>query len=99
MTLQYHDKVDRRYETNLQFSKLINKGASKEKLKSGNGRLYNDSTVQQIFSFRFAADRKNIGVYGVIAAGKLSALFLFIFDCEHFLKTKNAYNFKLVKGI
>lgn len=70
LTPQYHDRVNRRYETNLRLSKLINKGASIEKLKSGNGRLYNDATVQQILSFRFAGDRKNVGVYGVTAAGK-----------------------------
>ena len=70
LTPQYHYKVNRRYETNLRLSKLINKGASIEKLKSGNGRLYNDATVQQILSFRFAGDRKNVGVYGVTAAGK-----------------------------
>ena len=32
--------------------------------------MYNDAIVQQILSFRFAADRKNVGVYGVTAAGK-----------------------------
>lgn len=70
MTPQYHDRVNWCYETNLRLSKLINKGASIEQLKSGNSRLYNDATVHQILSFRFAADRKNVGVYGVTAAGK-----------------------------
>ena len=70
LTPQYYDKGNRRYETNLRLSKLINKGASIEKIKSDNDRLYNDATVQQILSFRFAAYRKNIGVYGVTAAGK-----------------------------
>ena len=35
LTPQYHYKVNSRYETNLRLSKLINKGASIEKLKSG----------------------------------------------------------------
>ena len=58
LTLQYYDKVNRRYETNLRLSKLINKGASIEQLKSGNGRLYNDATVHQILSFSVVANRK-----------------------------------------
>lgn len=47
LTLKYHDKVNLRYETNLRLSKLINKGVSIEKLKSGNGRLYNDAIVRK----------------------------------------------------
>ena len=46
LTPQYYDKVNRRYETNLRISKLINKGALIEKLKGGNDPLYNDVTVQ-----------------------------------------------------
>ena len=55
---QYHDRVNRCYETNLRLSKLINKGASIEQFKSGNGRLYNDATVHQILSFSVVANRK-----------------------------------------
>ena len=74
---QYIETCNKRFETNLRLSSLINKGARAENLKTGNGRLYDDSTVQQILSFHFAEDRMNIGVYGVTGAGKsyfLSAL-------------------------
>ena len=74
---QYVDAMNRRYATNLRLSSLNNKSASAENLKTGNGRRYNDATVQQLLSFSFADDRKNVGIYGVTGAGKsyfLSAL-------------------------
>lgn len=67
---QYVEKKNNQFITNLRLSSLINKGALAANLKTGNGRIYNDSTVQQILTFRFAEDRKNVGVYGVTAAGK-----------------------------
>ena len=67
---QYLETINHRFETNLHLSSLINKGALVENLKTGNGRIYNDTTVEQILTFRFAEQRQNVGVYGVTAAGK-----------------------------
>ena len=67
---QYLDKITRRFETNLRLSSLINKNALVENLKTGNGRIYNDATVEQVLSFRFAEDRLNVGIYGITGAGK-----------------------------
>ena len=41
-----------------------------ENLKTGNGRVYNDATVQQVLEFHFAENRQNVGIYGVTGAGK-----------------------------
>ena len=54
---QYIETLNRRYETNLRLSSLINKGALTENLKTGNGRVYNDATVQQVLEFHFAENR------------------------------------------
>jgi DNA replication protein DnaC len=67
---QYIEILNNRFKTNLRLSALINKDAKTENLKTGNGRLYNDTTVKQILSFRFAEERQNVGVYGVTGAGK-----------------------------
>ena len=52
------------------YLRLINKGAVTENLKTGNGRIYNDATVEQILKFHFAENRQNVGIYGVTGAGK-----------------------------
>ena len=70
LTPQYLETLNKRYETNLKFSGVMNKGAMIENLKTGHGRIYNDTTVEQVLSFRFAEDRLNVGVYGVTGAGK-----------------------------
>ena len=67
---QYIETLNRRFETNLRLSSLINKGALVENLKTGNGRIYNDATVQQVLEFHFAENRQNVGIYGVTGAGK-----------------------------
>lgn len=67
---QYLDRVATKFETNLRLSSVINKGALMENLRTGNGRLYNDSVVDQIRSFSFAEDRLNVGIYGITGAGK-----------------------------
>ena len=67
---QYLDKVTTKFETNLRLSSLINKGALKENLKTGNGRIYNEAVVDQIRNFTFAEDRLNVGIYGITGAGK-----------------------------
>lgn len=67
---QYTETLNRRFETNLRLSSLINKGALVENLKTGNGRVYNDATVQQVLEFHFAENRQNVGIYGVTGAGK-----------------------------
>ena len=51
---QYIETLNNRFETNLRLSSLINKGAMAENLKTGNGRIYNDATVEQILKFHFA---------------------------------------------
>ena len=70
LTPQYLEKLNNRFETNLRLSSLINKSAQVENLKTGNGRIYNDTTVEQILTFRFAEERLNVGAYGVTGAGK-----------------------------
>lgn len=70
LSAQYVDTQNRRFATNLRLSSLINKSAKIENLKTGNGRIYNDATVEQVLSFRFAENRQNVGVYGVTGAGK-----------------------------
>ena len=70
LTPQYLEILNKRFESNLQFSGVIDKGAMIENLKTGNGRIYNDTTVEQVLSFSFAEDRLNVGVYGVTGAGK-----------------------------
>lgn len=70
LTPQYLETLNTRFETNIRLSSLHDKGAQIENLKTGNGRLYNDTTVQQILTFNFADERLNVGVYGVTGAGK-----------------------------
>ena len=53
---QYIETLNNRFETNLRLSSLINKGALAENLKTGNGRIYNDATVEQILKFHFAEE-------------------------------------------
>ena len=50
---QYIETLNNRFETNLLLSSLINKGAMAENLKTGNGRIYNDATVEQILKIHF----------------------------------------------
>ena len=70
ITPQYIEAMDKRYETNLRFSKLMEKNALIENLKTGKGRKYNDETVQQILTFHFIASGLNVGIYGKTGAGK-----------------------------
>ena len=67
---QHVETLNKRFEKNLNGSSLINKGADISKLHTGNGRSYNDVTVDQILTFEFAAQRMNVGVYGITGAGK-----------------------------
>ena len=53
---QYIETLNNRFETNLRLSSLINKGALAENLKTGNGRIYNDATVDQILKFHVYYD-------------------------------------------
>ena len=70
ITPQYLEVMNKRYETNLKFSRLMEKNARIENLKTGNGRKYNDETVQQILTFHFITTGLNIGIYGKTGAGK-----------------------------
>ena len=70
LTPQYVEFKNTQYENNLQFSKLMEKGAKIECLKTGNGRKYNDETVQQVLTFHFASSGLNVGIYGKTGAGK-----------------------------
>ena len=67
---QYLDTLNKRFEVNLRLSSLINKSALADNLKTGNGRNYNDSTVDQVLTFSFVENRQNVGVYGITDAGK-----------------------------
>lgn len=60
---QYTEVLNNRFQTNLRLSSLINKGAQIENLKTGNGRVYNDTTVQQVLEFHFAENRQNVRVW------------------------------------
>ena len=51
LTPQYLEAMNKQYATNLKFSRLMEKSALVENLKTGNGRKYNDETVQQILTF------------------------------------------------
>ena len=53
LTPQYVEAMNNQYTTNLKFSRLMEKNARIENLKTGNGRKYNDETVQQILTFNF----------------------------------------------
>ena len=70
LTPQYVEAMNNQYTTNLKFSRLMEKNARIENLKTGNGRKYNDETVQQILTFNFIANGLNVGVYGKTGAGK-----------------------------
>lgn len=67
---QHIEFQNNRFQTNLRLSSLINKTAMSEKLRTGNGRVYDENVVNQVLSFRFVEERKNVGVYGVTDAGK-----------------------------
>ncbi len=67
---QYVETKNNHFEVNLRLSSLINKSALIENLKTGNGRIYNDNTVEQILTFSFVENRQNVGVYGIADAGK-----------------------------
>ena len=47
LELQYTETLNKRFETNLRLSSLINTGAQVENLKTGNGRIYNDATCNR----------------------------------------------------
>jgi DNA replication protein DnaC len=70
ITPQYVEAMNKQYETNLKFSRLMEKSARIENLKTGNGRKYNDETVQQILTFNFITNGLNVCVYGKTGAGK-----------------------------
>ena len=74
---QYLEAMNKRYETNLRLSSLIDRSAQADNLKTGGGRRYNDEIVQQLRTFRFVEDRLNVGVYGVTGAGKSYFMFAF----------------------
>lgn len=70
ITPQYIEVKNNQYETNLRLSRLMEKNARVENLKSGNSRKYNDETVQQILTFHFVENGFNVGIYGKTGAGK-----------------------------
>ncbi len=69
-TEQYIEAINKRTKGNLNNSKLTNKSAKIENLKSQNGRRYNDETVKQILRFGFVSSGLNVGIYGKTGAGK-----------------------------
>lgn len=70
ITPQYIEAMNNQYTTNLRLSRLMEKSALIENLKTGNGRKYNDETVQQILTFHFIENGLNVGIYGKTGAGK-----------------------------
>lgn len=71
---QYDVVLNKRFADNLRKSSLIETDAKVENLRTGNGRVYNETTVQQLLTFRFAEDRKNVGVFGVSGVGNRISL-------------------------
>lgn len=67
---QYDATLNNRFDGNLRKCGLLLTDARVENLRTGNGRVYNDTTIQQLLTFRFAEDRKNVGVFGVSGVGK-----------------------------
>ena len=67
---QYDVVLNKRFADNLRKSSLIETDAKVENLRTGNGRVYNETTVQQLLTCRFAEDRKNVCVFGVSGVGK-----------------------------
>ena len=67
---QYESVLNSQFTNRIAKSCLLETGARVENLKTGNGRIYNATTVQQILSFRFAEDHRNVGVYGAAGVGK-----------------------------
>ena len=80
---QYIETLNKRFETNLRLSSLINKGAVTENLKTGNGRIYNDATVEQVLTFHFAENRQNVGgaMESPVLASPIPADFLILKFC------------------
>lgn len=70
LTDQYIQTKNNRFEVNLRLSSLINRNALATNLQTGNGRIYNDTAVQQVLTFKFVENRQNVGVYGITDAGK-----------------------------
>ena len=67
--VQLNTSIDR----NLKLAKLTGSDAQIENLKTGNGRVYQDSTIKQLASLEFISDRKNIAIFGESDAGKTYA--------------------------
>jgi len=67
--VQLNTSIDR----NLKLAKLTGSDAQIENLKTGNGRMYQDSTIKQLASLEFISDRKNIAIFGESDAGKTYA--------------------------
>ena len=59
---QYLETSNRRFETNIRLSSVLNRDARVGNLRTGNGRVYNDNTVDQVLSFSFVENRQNVGV-------------------------------------
>ena len=57
---QYVERMNHLYETNLRLSRLVDKSARTENLKTGNGRRYNDDLVQQLLTFGFVEKRMTL---------------------------------------
>ena len=69
LAVQLNNSIER----NLKLAKLKGSNAQIENLKTGNGRLYQDSTIKQLSSLDFISDRKNIAIFGESDAGKTYA--------------------------
>lgn len=65
-TYRYNKDVDK----SLRLAKLKGSDAQMEHLKTGNGRLYNDSIIQQLATLEFINDRQNIAIFGESGVGK-----------------------------
>jgi len=70
---EYTFQLNNSIERNLKLAKLKGSNAQIENLKTGNGRLYQDSTIKQLSSLDFISDRKNIAIFGESDAGKTYA--------------------------
>lgn len=57
-------------ERSLRLAKLKGSDAQIENLKTGDGRIYQDSGIKQLATLEFISDRRNVAIFGESGVGK-----------------------------
>jgi DNA replication protein DnaC len=73
ITEEYIARRNSHFEKSLSLGKLKGCNAQMDKLRTGNGRIYNDNIVGQLATLEFIQDRKNLCILGESGAGKTYA--------------------------